>query len=71
MNTTTEHHDPTELADLSGELLMVTPEPKKGRAAPCEFDEKYIQAFIAAPHLGKRAAYIQATGSNTSYGRQR
>lgn len=70
MNTTDEQ-DTTELTNVNGELLPIVPALKNIRAQPCEYDEKYISAYIENPHLGKSAAYKKATGDTTSYSRQR
>lgn len=70
MNTTLQQEDSTELMPFDGELL-IDDTPKKKRASPYQYDEAYIEAFIAAPHLGKTNAMRVAVPNVTSHIRKR
>jgi len=70
MNTTLQQENSTELMPLDGELLT-DDNPKKKRASPYQYDQAYIEAFIANPHLGKTAAMKVAVPNVTSHIRKR
>ncbi|VAW83140.1 hypothetical protein MNBD_GAMMA12-2636 [hydrothermal vent metagenome] len=67
--TQNSNDEPLELVQIGDELLPA--EPQKSRRSPYSLDQKYIDAYLAAPHRGRAEAYRVASGSNTKYARQR